>query len=352
MLATQSPRDLERVRWVPNPRVANGTWVSDPAGRLSPLARDSINALIAALERETTSEIAVVVAESLSAMEPQLFALSLHRAWGVGKAAADNGIVLLWAPNERQTYVSVGTGLEGVLSDRRTGRILDEHLIPAFRRQAWDEGVYATVAALAAAAREETNPRAAPRRESDSGRGFPKPLAGILLGLGGIGGIAGGGLWYRRWKRLRPRKCARCGTVMRRLDEVKDDDHLDQGDKAEERERSVDWDVWECPSCHATLKIPYTRTFSGDEACPKCKRRTARAGARRTLTAATTVSSGTAAVDHLCSHCGHSWITTETIPRISTTSSSGGSSSGGSSSGGGSGFGGGSARGGGAGRSY
>lgn len=358
----QSPRDLERVAWVSNPRVATATWVSDAGNRLSPAARDSINRIIGTLERETTAEIAVVIVDSLSGMAEQVFALAVHRAWGVGKAGKDNGVVLLWAPNDRATFVSVGTGLEGVMPDRRTGRLLDEFLIPAFREQRWDDGMIATVAALATAVREETSPRAGLVRGTPSvsvnapdrdGGGLPGPLVGILGGLGVIGAGIGGGVGYRRWKRKRPRPCPKCGTMMRRLDEQKDDDHLEQGAKAEERIGSIDWDVWECPSCGETLEIPYKQFFSRFSDCPQCKRHTVESGAAVTLVAATTSSSGTSQTKHICKHCGHAWTTTATIARISTSSGSSSSGTGFSSGGGGgSSFGGGSAGGGGAGRKY
>lgn len=349
----------ERVAWVPNPRTANGTWVADPSSHLSPAARDSINHLIRLLEAETSSEIAVVVVDSLSGLDRQEFALAIHRAWGVGKAGKDNGIVLLWAPTDRDIYVSVGTGLEGVLPDRRTGRLLDEFVIPAFRDQRFDEGVLAGVTALAAAAREETNPRAGittrltgeMNRDTGGGGGLPGFLIPLLGGLGTIALGAGGFVQYRRFQRRKPRPCPRCGTMMVRLDEVADDDELDPGAKAEERIGSIDWDVWECPSCSETLHIPYKKVFSGFEDCPECKRHTVQAGVARTIQPATTTTSGTAAMTHTCRHCGHSWTTTHTISRIQT--SAGSSGSGGSrSGGGGSSFGGGSARGGGAGRSY
>ena len=55
-----TPAQAERLRWVPNPRVANGGWVSDPSHHLKPATVDSLNSLITTLSRETGTEIAVV----------------------------------------------------------------------------------------------------------------------------------------------------------------------------------------------------------------------------------------------------------------------------------------------------
>jgi uncharacterized protein len=339
----------QRVAWVPNPRVADGSWVSDASGRLQPATRDSLNRLITLLESETTAEIAVVVVDSLSGLDRQEFALAIHRLWGVGKAGKDNGIVFLWAPNDRDVYVSIGTGLEGVLPDRRTGRILDEFVIPEFRKENFDEGVVAGVAALAAAAREETlAPGSRWTGDSDDDGGIPGFLVALLGGVGTIGLGAGGFLQYRRYQRRKPRPCPKCGTMMVLLDEQADDAELEEGARVEEQIKSIDWDVWQCPSCSETLHLPYKRIFSGHEDCPQCRRRTVKVTQRLQITAPTTTSTGLAHVTRKCRHCSHAWTTSETIPRRTAASSggSGGSRSGGSS------FGGGSARGGGAGRSY
>ncbi|MEI8259696.1 MAG: TPM domain-containing protein, partial [Deltaproteobacteria bacterium] len=150
-----TPAQIQRIGWVPNPRTTGGGWVADPSRHLAPATVATLNQEIAALEQATGVEIAVVVVDSTSGLTPFDFALAIHRGWGVGKSGRDNGVVFLWVPTERAVQISVGYGLEGVLPDRRTGRIRDTDVFPAFRRNAFDEGVLAGVRALAAAAREE-----------------------------------------------------------------------------------------------------------------------------------------------------------------------------------------------------
>src|SRR5215207_3264559 len=83
----------ERLRWVPNPRTANATWVADPSHHLKPATVDSLNALLSTLSRETGTEMTVVALDSTSGFEPFDVALALHRMWGVGQKGRDNGIV-------------------------------------------------------------------------------------------------------------------------------------------------------------------------------------------------------------------------------------------------------------------
>jgi uncharacterized protein len=113
----------------------------------------------------------------------------------------------------------------------------------------------------------------------------------------------------------------------------------------------VDYDVWRCPQCGETLKIPYRRRFSSASKCARCGRLTVRTTSQ-TITAATTLSEG---LRHLTLHCANCDWHSETdvvIPRVIPSSSSDSSGGGSDGGGGGSDFGGGSSDGGGAGGSY
>ena len=370
-----TPAQVQRVRWVPNPRTTSGGWVADPSHHLAAATVATLNQEIGALERETSTEIAVVVVDSTSGLTPFDLALALHRAWGVGKSGKDNGIVFLWVPTQRAIFVSVGTGLEGVLPDRRTGRIRDEQVLPAFRRGAFDEGVLAGVRALAAAAREETNPRqgitqrlqgadggeasrtaaerAAHGADADGGSGGAgAKVAGVLGGIIALlGGTFAAIVGLRGFRRRRPRACPKCGTAMVRLDETAEDAFLDKGEQTEEQVHSVDYDVWRCPQCQETLKVPYKRWFTSYSACPSCQRLTVWTKSK-TITSATTTREGLRRDTMRCKNCGWSAEKDVVIPRQTSSSSGGSSSGGGGGGGGGSSFGGGSASGGGAGGSY
>ena len=358
-----APAQEQRIAWVPNPRRANGTWVADPSHHLAAATTAALNAQIDSLERATGVEIAVVVVDSTSGLSPFDFALALHRGWGVGKSGRDNGIVFLWVPAQRAVQISVGYGLEGVLPDRRAGRIRDEDIIPAFRRGAFDEGVLAGVRALAAAAREEADPRRSltPRAvggepAADQSGGGATPGQWLLGILGALGAGIAATIGLVRWRRRRPRPCPKCRTPMTRLDEQADDEFLDKAQRAEEKVRSVDYDVFLCPKCRRTLTLPHRRFFSTYASCPQC-------GAITLNSTSKHLHGNTYRVTVKCAACGFGF--SDDVQHSSSSSSSGGSSSsssggggGGSSSGGGGGgggggsFGGGSAGGGGAGGRY
>ena len=358
-----TPAQAERLRWIPNPRATNSTWVADASHHLKPATVDSLNAIASALSREVGHEIAVAAIDSTSGFEPFDVALALHRMWGVGQRGRDNGIVLVWVPTQRAVHVSVGYGLEGVLPDSRVGRIRDQVIFPAFRRGDFDGGMIAGVAALAAAAREDkdargstmstTNPApnaAQPMVEQESNRGGRAALLFGTIG-GGLALLGGGAAAALRYRRRRPRRCPRGHGLMVRLDEQADDTHLDRGERLEEKIESVDYDVWVCPTCNHVLKVPHRAWFSSYATCRSCKRRTL-STTRKTIVPATTSHAGQRQVTELCRNCGWTRTYMETIPRVQTSSGSGSGGSFRSGGGGGGSFGGGSAGGGGAGGRY
>lgn len=92
------------------------------------------------LEGATTDQVVVVTVPELAGLSIQDFALTLANHWGLGRADADNGVLILVAPTERRVRIAVGCGLEALLTDRRAADIVDK-MTPLFRRWEYDKGV-------------------------------------------------------------------------------------------------------------------------------------------------------------------------------------------------------------------
>ncbi len=134
-------------------------------------------------------------------------------------------------------------------------------------------------------------------------------LAVPVVGLGAFG------VGLRRWMRYRPRKCDSCGTKMVLLDEATDDNYLDTGQRMEESLGSVNYDVWECPSCKSRTFLDYKNWTSGLSECPQCNYRTL--STRSTVVDhATTYSTGLRQVTQTCNHCNYNKSWEETIPMV------------------------------------
>ena len=344
LLLAASAHGAEPLNSIPNPRVTNGTWVTDTSATLNPNTVALLNERAAAFERNTTSEIAIVVIRSLDGGTIEEAAVTLFQMWGIGKKNRDNGLLFLWSVGDRRVRVEVGYGLEGALPDGKVGAILDQYVIPRFRANEFDQGVLDGITALIAAASNEPLALTSPSTESYEEVSDGWPVWAQVLGLSplGVATLVG----FRKWRRRRPRRCPQCQTRMARLDEAADDEHLSKGEVAEERVGSVDYDVWQCPSCAHHLTLRYPKWLSSYDSCPQCHHRT-RQSTTKTIQSATTSSEGTARVTETCGFCTYKNEYTKTLPRISESSSSSSSGSGGGSS-----FGGGSSGGGGASRGY
>lgn len=169
-------------------RPARAGQVVDPAGVVDRASRDYVEGTVAQLRERTGAELQVVVVPTIGDGEIRDTANRLFELWGIGRKEHDDGVLFLLATDDRQVYVEVGYGLEGVLPDAQVGRILDEHVTPYLRQDKTGEGVARGVRALAAAiAGESVGPGGGGTRQPAA----PEvELPGWLVVLLGIGLVA------------------------------------------------------------------------------------------------------------------------------------------------------------------
>ena len=78
---------------------------------------------------------------SLDGEEIEPYANGLFRAWKLGEAKKNNGVLLLIAPNERRVRIEVGYGLEGTLTDAVSSIIISNAIAPRFKAGDFNGGV-------------------------------------------------------------------------------------------------------------------------------------------------------------------------------------------------------------------
>ena len=116
-------------------------YVYDEANVLSESTKRHIININEELYQKTKAQIVVAVVNSLQDRSREEFALELFRNWEVGGKKENNGLVFLISPNERETTIQVGYGLEGAITDGRAGDILDTYALPYFSQDNYDEGI-------------------------------------------------------------------------------------------------------------------------------------------------------------------------------------------------------------------
>src|SRR5687767_16012878 len=95
LLATTVVTGAEPLTSVPNPRIRDGTWVTDMPGALRADTIARLNSTIGEFERTNGAEMAVVVIRSLDGLTIEEAAVELFELWKIGKARQDNGLLLL-----------------------------------------------------------------------------------------------------------------------------------------------------------------------------------------------------------------------------------------------------------------
>lgn len=122
--------------------------IVDRAGVISDEVEAELDAELAAFEARTTHQIAVLTVPSLEGRSIEGYSIDVARAWGLGGAEANDGVLLLVVTGDRETRLEVGTGLEGLLTDLKSGRILRDVMRPHLSAGDHDAGVRAGVEAI------------------------------------------------------------------------------------------------------------------------------------------------------------------------------------------------------------
>lgn len=168
--------------------------VVDQAGMLDPAQEERLSAVLADYEARTGSQIAVLLVESTEPEAIEQYSIRVTDAWKLGRKGVDDGVLLMVARDNpgalRRLRIEAGRGVQGVLTDAQSKRILQDVIAPHFRQNHYYEGLVAGVGAIATLLNKESFPAPAqqqvPQRQvqQDGGGGFS--MFGILALFIGI----------------------------------------------------------------------------------------------------------------------------------------------------------------------
>ena len=141
--------------------------VVDQAQLLDPASKAALTEHLDAHEAQTSNQIVVATISSLEGVEIADYANRLGRAWEIGTAENDNGVLLVVAPNDRKVRIEVGYGLEGALTDALSSLIIQREILPPFRDNDYVSGITNGVDAIIQAIAGEYT---VPQESDDRGR--------------------------------------------------------------------------------------------------------------------------------------------------------------------------------------
>ena len=145
---SSSNNEIDNTQKILVPKVLKDTYVYDQGDFISNDQEDVINNLLIQLEEKTTVEFVVVTIPNLNNLTIEEYSVKLARELGLGKSDQNNGILLLVSKTDAKVRLEIGTGLQGVLTDSVSGRILDKFFVPSREKENYDDACFNTVNAV------------------------------------------------------------------------------------------------------------------------------------------------------------------------------------------------------------
>lgn len=156
--------------------------VTDQAGLLTPAQRAQLDSVLVDYEQRSGSQIAVLLVKTTEPEGIEQYGIRVADAWKLGRKGVDDGVLLLVASENpsslRRLRIEAGRGVQGVLTDAKSKRVLQDVIAPHFREKRFYEGLVAGVGAIStlldtehftAPAAGKGRPVQAPRQQDDGG---------------------------------------------------------------------------------------------------------------------------------------------------------------------------------------
>lgn len=154
--------------------------VTDLTGTLPAADAAAIERKLAAFEQAKGSQIAVLILPTTEPETIEQYAIRVAEQWKLGREGVDDGAILLLAKEDRRLRIEVGYGLEGVLPDAVSKRIISETITPYLRRGDFAGGIDAGVTQMIGLVNGEVLPPA-PQKQRRQQRSGDSRIAGLLV---------------------------------------------------------------------------------------------------------------------------------------------------------------------------
>jgi uncharacterized protein len=132
--AAIAQQDLVAVPALTNP-------VTDLTGTLTPDQSAALDAKLRAFAQARGSQVAVLIVPTTRPEEIEQYSIRVVEQWRLGRAKVDDGALLLVARDDRRVRIEVGYGIEGALPDATANRIIQQDILPSFKRGDYYDGI-------------------------------------------------------------------------------------------------------------------------------------------------------------------------------------------------------------------
>lgn len=151
--------------------------VVDQVGVLEPSQKQRLEELSYALRDQDQVYLQVLVIKNLGDETIEQFSIRVTDQWKLGEKKTDRGELLVVAIENKKIRIEVGRGLEGILTDLVTKRILREEATPFFRRGDFGGGILAAQVRVAAIIRKGLHAETSYSEKSSEGNVSGKSIS-------------------------------------------------------------------------------------------------------------------------------------------------------------------------------
>lgn len=115
--------------------------VNDFTSSLSSQQLSNLESKLRAYNDSTSTQVTIVMVKSVGPYDISDYTFQLGDKWGIGQKDLDNGVLILAAMEDRKVFIATGYGMEGVLPDALTKRIVNQLIVPNFRMEDYYTGL-------------------------------------------------------------------------------------------------------------------------------------------------------------------------------------------------------------------
>jgi uncharacterized protein len=117
------------------------TSVYDGVNLLSASEKNSLEEKLIRYSDSTSTQIVLITINSTNGEYINYLGAEWLTKWGIGQADKDNGILILLAKDDRKIGINTGFGVEHLLTDALSKRIIERDIIPYFKRDDYYGGL-------------------------------------------------------------------------------------------------------------------------------------------------------------------------------------------------------------------
>ena len=108
--------------------------VTDLTGTLTAAQQAELEQKLTDFEARKGAQIAVLIVPTTQPEQIEQYSIRVVEAWKLGRRKVDDGALLIIAKDDHTLRIESGYGLEGVLTDATSNRIIQDTMVPLFKQ--------------------------------------------------------------------------------------------------------------------------------------------------------------------------------------------------------------------------